>query len=103
MDATVADVSGKLNISKFPNRVCFGKKCSGLCNFFWASKICLFPAIRACDLKKLLAKTGCVVINPSPAKDICVFEAKLFLKMTEDFQLSNLFSPTNGVILPVVT
>ena len=37
MGATVEDVSGKLIISKFPNRPCFGKKSSGLCNFFRAS------------------------------------------------------------------
>ena len=47
-------VSGKLIISNFPNRPCFGKKCAGLCNFFRASKICLFPALWACDLKNFL-------------------------------------------------
>ena len=34
MSATVEDVSGKLIISKFTNRPCFGKKSSGLCIFF---------------------------------------------------------------------
>ena len=52
MGATVEDVSGKLIISKFSNSQCFGKKSSGLCNYFRASKICLLPALWACDLKK---------------------------------------------------
>ena len=47
---------GKLIISKFPNRPCFGKKSSGLCNFFRASKICLLPAPWACDLKNFLRR-----------------------------------------------
>ena len=32
------------------------KKSSGLCNFFRASKICLLPALWACDLKNLLRR-----------------------------------------------
>ena len=45
---------GKLIILKFPNCPCFGKKkkSSGLCNFFGASKFCLFPSLWACDEKK---------------------------------------------------
>ena len=58
MGATVEEVSGKLITSKFPNRQCFGKKKVRACViFFRASKICLLPALWACDLKKLLAKT----------------------------------------------
>ena len=56
MSATVEDVSGKLIISKFPNRPCFGEKSWGLCNFFRASKICLLPALWACDLKNFLRR-----------------------------------------------
>ena len=56
MGATVEDVSSKLIISKFPNRPCFGKKCSGLCNFFRASKMFLLPALWACDLKSFLQR-----------------------------------------------
>ena len=57
MGATVEDVSGKLIISKFPNRPCFGKKkSSGLCNFFRASKLCLLPALWSCDLKNFLRR-----------------------------------------------
>ena len=58
MGATVEDVSGKLIISKFPNRQCLNlaKKSSGLFNLFRASKICLLPALWACDLKNFLRR-----------------------------------------------
>ena len=44
--------------SNFPNRPWIGKKVRACVIFFGASKICLLPALWACDLKKLLAKTG---------------------------------------------
>ena len=59
MGATVEDVSCKLIISKFPNGEtahALAKKSSGLCNFFRASKICLLPALWACDLKNFLRR-----------------------------------------------
>ena len=57
MGATVEDVSGKLIILNFQTAHTLArKKSSGLCNCFWASKICLLPALRACDLKKFLRR-----------------------------------------------
>ena len=64
MGATVEDVSGKLIISKFPNRPCFGKKKVRACDiFFRASKICLLPALWACDLKNFLRRLDIQLIS----------------------------------------
>ena len=43
-----------IKISKPP--MLWSKKSSGLCNFFRASKICLLPALWACDLKNFLRR-----------------------------------------------
>ena len=43
-----------IKISKPP--MLWQKKSSGLCNFFRASKICLLPALWACDLKYFLRR-----------------------------------------------
>ena len=57
MSATVEDVSGKLIISKFPNCQCFGKiKVRACVIFFRASKICLLPALWACDVKNFVQR-----------------------------------------------
>ena len=56
MGATVEDVSGKLIISKFPNAHALAKKVRACVIFLGASKICLLPALWACDVKNLLRR-----------------------------------------------
>ena len=78
MGATEEDISGKLIISKFPNHPCFGKKkSSGLWNFFRASKICLLPALWACDLNKQIRR----IVVPRPATNLTL---KQCAKLTVD-------------------
>ena len=56
MGATVEDVSGKLIISQFPNTYALAKKVRACVIFWGASKICLLPALWACDLKNFLRR-----------------------------------------------
>ena len=58
---------GKLIILKLPNCPCFDKKkSSGLCNFFRASKICLLPALWACDEKNFLRRLFITEMSYAP-------------------------------------
>ena len=53
----------QISYQDFQTSHALAKKSSGLCNFFRASKICLLPALWACDLKNFLQRLTSFYVN----------------------------------------